>query len=338
MGGGEQDPHAALHATRGKLKESPTEKEKRKPRARGDEDERSREVEGPLEDAASVLHEQVDLEHSLLDEAELGTEEVPPALAETSEIEATEDEATATLEAESIVAPAPTGQNPDEMDPEELEERLEDEGEPAELLSLHDEEPLSEALLDEGSSLDEFEPDAVEDALVRGTEKRTLDEQRPALGRPLFQQVTLEGSPELPSPPEGPEEMPDVERFRHLLEDARARLEGLVDGFEHEGLRREDEQEDLSSLSAVDQHPADLGTETFVRERDLSLREQVEGELAEVEQALRRLEAGTYGRCEACGRPIDTDRLVAEPATRLCLDDQVVLERELAFEHREAEP
>ncbi len=284
------------------------------------------------------MHEPVDLEHSLLDEAELGTEEVPPALAEISEIEAAEDEATAMLEAESIVEPPPTGQNPDEIVPEELEERLEDEAEPAELLSLHDEDPLSEALLDEGGPLDEFEADAVEDALVRGTQQGTEDAQRPALGRPLFQQVRLEGSPELPSPPEKAGETLDIDRFRQLLEDARAHLQRLVDGFEHEGLRREDEQEDLSSLSVVDQHPADLGTETFVRERDLSLREQVEAELAEVKQALQRLEEGTYGHCEACGRPIDTDRLVAEPATRLCIDDQLELERELAFEHHEVEP
>jgi len=323
-----------MQATRCSLKEIPTEK----PRARDGADQRNREIEGPLEDAASVLHEPVDLEHSLLDEAELGTEEVPPELAEISEIEASEDEATATLEAESIVEPPPTGKNPDEIDPEELEERLEDEAEPAELLSLHDEEPLSEALLDEGSSLEEFESDDVENALVRGTEQGTEDNQRSGLGRPLFQQVTLEGSPELPPPPENPDEVLDVERFRHLLEDARAQLERLVDGFEHEGLRQQDEQEDLSSLSAVDQHPADLGTETFVRERDLSLREQIEGELAEVMQALQRLEEGTYGRCEACGRPIGTDRLVAEPATRFCLDDQLARERELAFEHHEVEP
>ncbi len=245
---------------------------------------------------------------------------------------------TATLEAESIVEPPPEVRNPDEIDPEELEARLEDAAEPAELLSLHDEESLSEALLDEGIPLDEFEADTVEDALVRGPEQGTEEEHRPALGRPFRRRAAPAASPERSAPPERAEEELDVERFRHLLEDARAYLEELQGEFDREGLRHEDEQEDLSSLSAVDQHPADLGTETFIRERDLSLREQVEGELAEVKHASQRLEDGTYGRCEACGRPIGTDRLAAEPATRLCLEDQLERERELEFEHHEVEP
>jgi RNA polymerase-binding transcription factor DksA len=244
---------------------------------------------------------------------------------------------TATLEAESVVEPPPAARNPDEIDPEELEARLEDAAEPAELLSLHDEEPLTEALLDEGVPLDEFEADIVEDALVRPPEPGSEEGHRLPLGRPFRQRVPA-ASPERPSPLDTAQEELDVERFRSLLEDARVRLEELQGEFEREGLRHEDEQEDLSSLSAVDQHPADLGTETFLRERDLSLREQVEGELAEVKHALLRIEEGTYGRCEACGRPIGTDRLVAEPATRLCLDDQLERERELGVEHHEVEP
>lgn len=42
--------------------------------------------------------------------------------------------------------------------------------------------------------------------------------------------------------------------------------------------------------------------------------------LSEVDEALRRLEAGTYGRCEVCHDPIETDRLLADPLVRFCLD------------------
>jgi len=88
-----------------------------------------------------------------------------------------------------------------------------------------------------------------------------------------------------------------------------------------QGLSGESENESLSELSDVDQHPADTGTETFNRERDLGILDSVEAELADVESALGRLDAGTYGVCEACGRPIGPERLEALPATRFCVDD-----------------
>lgn len=112
------------------------------------------------------------------------------------------------------------------------------------------------------------------------------------------------------------------------LESERTRLEALRDDFSEEHLRTESEQENLSELSAAAQHQADLGTETFDRERDLSILEQVEAELADVEHALERLENGSYGTCEACGEPIDDARLEAQPAARFCMRDQAAAERE----------
>ncbi len=71
-----------------------------------------------------------------------------------------------------------------------------------------------------------------------------------------------------------------------------------------------------------------MGTETFEREKDLSILENVESELADIEHALRRIAEGTYGTCEACGRPIDEARLEAMPAARLCVEDQAAAERQ----------
>lgn len=64
------------------------------------------------------------------------------------------------------------------------------------------------------------------------------------------------------------------------------------------------------------------GTEPFDRRQDLSLLQRLEIEMDEVQAALDRLEDGTYGRCEACGRSIDDDRLGALPATRYCVDHE----------------
>lgn len=120
----------------------------------------------------------------------------------------------------------------------------------------------------------------------------------------------------------------ETDQARQRLEDERARLEGVRATFDDEHLGEESENDSLSELSSYDQHQADVGTETFEREKDLSILERVESELADIEHAMQRLEDGTYGTCEACGRPIDAARLDAMPAARLCLDDQAVAERE----------
>ena len=118
----------------------------------------------------------------------------------------------------------------------------------------------------------------------------------------------------------------DSDAARTRLEEERVRLEGLREGFDD--LNTESEEASLGELSSVDQHQADIGTETFNRERDLSILENVEAELADVEHAIRRLDDGSYGTCEACGTPIDDARLEAMPAARFCLADQTVAERE----------
>ena len=120
--------------------------------------------------------------------------------------------------------------------------------------------------------------------------------------------------------------MDDAEA-RQRLEDERARLAEVRNGLSEGNSLDESEGESLAELSSIDQHQADLGTETFEREKDLAILERVEAELADVEHALRRLDDGTYGTCEACGRPIDDERLEALPAARLCRDDQQRAER-----------
>ena len=114
---------------------------------------------------------------------------------------------------------------------------------------------------------------------------------------------------------------------RARLAEEQQRLEGIRQ--ELEGVRGEDQGESTQELSSYDQHQADVATETFDREKDLSILDSIEGELADIEHALQRLDDGTYGTCEACGKPISDDRLEALPATRFCVDDQVQAEREL---------
>lgn len=85
-----------------------------------------------------------------------------------------------------------------------------------------------------------------------------------------------------------------------------------------------------TDLSFIDQHAADAGSELFERQKELSLRENAEGRLYDVEDALRRLDEGAYGTCEVCGGQIPKARLQAVPTARLCLDDQRRAERQAA--------
>lgn len=63
------------------------------------------------------------------------------------------------------------------------------------------------------------------------------------------------------------------------------------------------------------------------QQRDLALREHHEQHLAAVEEALARLDDGTYGRCTECGRPIAPERLEALPWAALCIDCQRLARR-----------
>jgi RNA polymerase-binding transcription factor DksA len=114
----------------------------------------------------------------------------------------------------------------------------------------------------------------------------------------------------------------ETQRARELVLRERERIEALVRELEAEGITTEAEGEQISELAAYDQHQADIGTETFEREKDFSLLESLEAELDDLDRALRKIEDGTYGICEACGKEIPPERLEAMPGTRLCVEDQ----------------
>jgi len=118
---------------------------------------------------------------------------------------------------------------------------------------------------------------------------------------------------------------PDVVHGR--LAEERTRLDEVRQSLLDDGLA-EPETASAGELSDNPNHPGDLGTETFNRERDLGILEQVERELHDIEHALRRLDEGTYGICEACGGPIGDARLEAMPHARFCVQDQSRAEQE----------
>jgi RNA polymerase-binding transcription factor DksA len=118
--------------------------------------------------------------------------------------------------------------------------------------------------------------------------------------------------------------MTDTNRYRELLDEERARLVDLRASLTE---TTEDVERDPTGDPSAGGHVADAGSEMFERSRDLSIIQDIEAQLADIEHAQARLGNGTYGACEACGKPIDPQRLGARPAARYCLDDQASAER-----------
>lgn len=116
----------------------------------------------------------------------------------------------------------------------------------------------------------------------------------------------------------------ELEEFKSLLLALQSRLQGDVDQIRDEAL--DDRASGRESKSPT--HLAELGSETYEQEFSLRVIENEEETLAEIEEALRRIEDGTFGTCQACaeeGRPtskslIPKTRLRALPYARNCIE------------------
>jgi DnaK suppressor protein len=73
---------------------------------------------------------------------------------------------------------------------------------------------------------------------------------------------------------------------------------------------------------------AAAATQVFEQQRDLALRDRASQQLELVEAALARLEAGTFGTCVRCGKPIAPARLEALPWAAHCIDCQAIVDHE----------
>jgi len=83
-----------------------------------------------------------------------------------------------------------------------------------------------------------------------------------------------------------------------------------------------------SEASAFGMHQADAGSDAYDRDFALSLLSQEQDALYEIDQALKRIELGTYGTCEMSGKPIPRARLEAIPFARFTVECQSQLEKQ----------
>ncbi|HHT71708.1 MAG TPA: conjugal transfer protein TraR [Firmicutes bacterium] len=111
--------------------------------------------------------------------------------------------------------------------------------------------------------------------------------------------------------------MQNTQEIKTRLQAEKERLKQLSGRIEQGGLQ-ERQSDVIGELSLYDNHPADVGSETFERGKDIGLWDNTRRLLAQVDQALRKLASGTYGICDQCENKIDPGRLQVLPWATLC--------------------
>ena len=79
-------------------------------------------------------------------------------------------------------------------------------------------------------------------------------------------------------------------------------------------------KENSGELSSYDNHPGDLGSETFEAEKNYSFRKNYKTIIKLIDNAIKKIENNNYGFCEVCGKTIDIDRLKLIPYARFCIE------------------
>ncbi|MFC5711992.1 TraR/DksA C4-type zinc finger protein [Thalassorhabdus alkalitolerans] len=109
-----------------------------------------------------------------------------------------------------------------------------------------------------------------------------------------------------------------LQQIYYELKEEEKELKARLNKY-HFGNELELVHESMDELSSYDNHPGDLGTELYEREKDIALNEHAEQELKDVQKTIKALEEDTFGRCEVCGGPISDERLEALPTTTTCI-------------------
>jgi RNA polymerase-binding protein DksA len=116
----------------------------------------------------------------------------------------------------------------------------------------------------------------------------------------------------------------EITEFKALLLAKRYEILGDVSSMEAETIRRQ-----RSDLSNMPIHMADAGSDNYEIENTLGLMDSERKLLKEIDEALGRIEDGTYAICEGSGKPIPKARLEAIPWAKYCVEYAAMLEKGL---------
>ena len=117
----------------------------------------------------------------------------------------------------------------------------------------------------------------------------------------------------------------EIQELKEKLLAERKDLQAQLDELEQSSFSSD--QSEISGEMGFDEEYADAGTATFERERDLSLVNNLRDLMERIDKALAKMDEGTYGLCDRCGKPIEKLRLKALPYANLCIKDKQAEER-----------
>ncbi len=109
-----------------------------------------------------------------------------------------------------------------------------------------------------------------------------------------------------------------MKKYKKLLLAAKENLEAEVQQLQRDNLNRS-QRESSGDLSGYSYHMADVGTDTFGREVELKIASAGSETMKDIDESLRRIEDGTYGKCQICGGQVSEKRLEAVPYAQLCI-------------------
>lgn len=122
-----------------------------------------------------------------------------------------------------------------------------------------------------------------------------------------------------------------LNQYRQILtrekEEIIKQIQQMEDGVNGYGGLESSLTDSVEELSAYDNHPADIGDVTYEREKDIGIRDNSRGILNMIEDALDKIEQGTYGNCDQCGQEIPEERLEAFPYTTKCIQCKEIFEQ-----------
>lgn len=117
-----------------------------------------------------------------------------------------------------------------------------------------------------------------------------------------------------------------VNGFQQLLLKEKDEIKSSIKSIQ--GMLKVSEQESTGELSQYDNHSGDSATTVFDRQKDLGLMDNERVILNQIEEALGKIEEGTYGYCSRCRQEIDLERLEALPYATMCINCQKNMEHE----------
>jgi len=113
----------------------------------------------------------------------------------------------------------------------------------------------------------------------------------------------------------------EAEPFRKLLLEKQEQIAGSIRQKQNDTLKKSP-RDASGDLSGYTFHMADMATDNFDTEFSLNLVSSEQDTLYEIEEALKRIEEGTYGDCLECAKKISAQRLKAVPYTAYCVTCQ----------------